>query len=71
MGWGGGGFFTRKMEQGKRNKIVIFFDILVIVVFIWFALTQRVSYEQGYAACQAFYNSTTPHFNISLTSVLP
>lgn len=53
MGWGGGGLLTRKMEQGKRNKIIIIADILVIITFIWFALTQRASYDAGY---QSAYN---------------
>jgi hypothetical protein len=53
MGWGGGGLLTKKMEQGKRNKIVIIVDILVIITFIWFALTQRSSYDAGY---QSAYN---------------
>jgi len=51
MGWGGGGLLTKKMEQGKRNKIVIAFDIIVIIIFIWFAMTQRFAYEQGYNSC--------------------
>ena len=53
MGWGGGGLLTRKMEEGKRKKVVIIFDILVIITFIWFALTQRASYDSGYQSCFA------------------
>jgi hypothetical protein len=51
MGWGGGGLLTKKMEQGKRNKIVVIADILVIITFIWFALSQRASYDLGYQSC--------------------
>ena len=55
------GILTRKIKsEKKRNYIVIAFDIAVIVVFIWFALTQRSEFMSGYNACAVYLCNNQP-----------
>jgi hypothetical protein len=42
------GYLTNKMPKDKKQKIVIAFDIAVILVFVWWAFNERTSYTQGY-----------------------
>ena len=49
MGW-----LTDKMPKGRKQSIVVAFDIIVIIVFIWFAFTQRNEFINGYDTCSIY-----------------
>jgi hypothetical protein len=42
------GYLTNKMPKDRKQKVVVAFDIAVILVFIWWAFNERASYIQGY-----------------------
>jgi len=46
------GILTKRIKnEKKRNYMVIAFDIAVIIVFIWWAFSQRAEYIHGYQNC--------------------
>jgi hypothetical protein len=42
------GYITNKMPKDRKHKILIAFDIVVLLVFTWWAFNERLSYIQGY-----------------------
>jgi 3D (Asp-Asp-Asp) domain-containing protein len=56
------GIFTRKIKsEKKRNYVVIAFDIIVIAVFLWWALSERTSYQQGVNDCAKAWCDALPN----------
>lgn len=60
------GFLTKRIsDKSKREKIIMIVGIFEILALIFFGLTQRWGWDEGYKACIShFCNDLIPNYDL-------
>jgi hypothetical protein len=60
------GFLTKKIkDEKKRNKVIIIVGIIEVLALVFFAITQRWGFDEGYNSCiNHFCNDLIPKYSL-------
>jgi hypothetical protein len=60
------GFLTKRIkDKSKREKVIMIIGVIEVVALLFFALTQKWGWEEGYNRCvNHFCNELIPNYPI-------